>query len=77
MQQFIDNPQIIALLIWSFFWKGWALWRASKNNQKYWFIIILVVNTLAILEIIYLVFFQEKDRWWEKILKKLNKKSSK
>lgn len=48
------------LLIWSIAWKGLALWRASKNDQKNWFIAILVVNTLGILEIVYLFGFAKK-----------------
>lgn len=51
----------IGLSIWSLIWKGIALWRAGRNSQKYWFIALLIVNTIGILEIIYLKFFQ-KDR---------------
>lgn len=48
------------LLVWSIAWKGFALWRASKNDQKNWFIAILVINTLGILEIVYLFAFAKK-----------------
>ncbi len=48
------------LLIWSIVWKGIALWNTSKNNQKNWFIAILVINTVGILEIIYLFGFAKK-----------------
>lgn len=48
------------LLVWSIVWKGIALWNASKNNQKNWFIAILIVNTLGILEIVYLFGFAKK-----------------
>jgi len=52
---------LIPLLLWSFIWKGWALWRAAKNDSKGWFIALLVVNTMGILEILYLfVFGKEK-----------------
>jgi uncharacterized membrane protein len=44
----------IALLVWSLFWKGLALWHAAKRHEPWWFVIILVVNTAGILEIIYL-----------------------
>lgn len=44
----------IALMLWTLPWKGWALWIAAKNNHKWWFIALLLVNTLAILEIIYI-----------------------
>jgi len=51
---------IYPVLIWSTIWKGLALWRAAKNGQKYWFIALLVINTVGVLEIIYLRFFSKK-----------------
>jgi hypothetical protein len=55
------NPFWIALaVIWTLVWKGFALWRAAGLRQKYWFIAMLVVNTLGILEIIYLLFVSRK-----------------
>ena len=45
---------IILVVVWSLLWKGLALWRAAKRNDKWWFIAFLVINTLGILEIIYL-----------------------
>ena len=47
---------IIAAIIWSLLWKGLALWKAAGLGQKYWFLAILLINTLGILEIIYLFF---------------------
>lgn len=44
----------ILMMLWSIFWKGLALWHSSQRNQPWWFLAILVVNTLGILEIIYL-----------------------
>lgn len=51
---------IILAAIWSIVWKGLALWRAAGLRQKYWFIALLVVNTLGLLEIIYLYFVARK-----------------
>ena len=49
------NPVFIALAVaWTLIWKGFALWRSAELRQKYWFIAILLINTLGILEIIYL-----------------------
>ena len=53
---------LTALAIWSLVWKGFALWHAARNHQKKWFIIILVVNTIGILEIVYLVWFRRDKR---------------
>ena len=51
------NPLLIAaMIVWTLFWKGLALWKSAGLRQKYWFVAILLVNTLGILEIIYLFF---------------------
>ena len=47
---------ILAAVIWTLVWKGVALWRSAGLRQKWWFIAILLINTLGILEIIYLFF---------------------
>lgn len=47
-------PFIIAAVLWAIVWKGLALWHAARRGQYWWFVILLVVNTLGILEIIYL-----------------------
>lgn len=62
--------KIFLVLAWSLVWKGWALWRGSKNGQKYWFIALLVFNTVGMLEIVYLTFFQKEGRFWDKIIQK-------
>lgn len=52
---------ILLLAIWVIPWKGYALWLAAKNNSKWWFIALLVLNTLAILDIIYIFFIAKKE----------------
>lgn len=47
------------LIVWDICWKGVALWRAANKGQKNWFIALLVFNTLGILPISYLKFFQK------------------
>lgn len=47
-------PLILLIAAWSLSWKGYALWLAARNNHPWWFIALLVVNTIAILEIIYI-----------------------
>jgi len=55
------SPIIIYLVfLWSIVWKGFALWRGAKYDQRNWFIAILVLNTAGILEIIYLFGFAKK-----------------
>ena len=59
---------VLALVIWTMVWKGLALWAAAKNTHKIWFIVMLVVNTLGILEIIYFFFFRKKEQVGQKIV---------
>lgn len=53
------NIFFLALFIWSIIWKGTALWHASKNHEKPWFVAILIINTAGILEIVYLLYFSK------------------
>jgi hypothetical protein len=66
-------PLIIILIIWELIWKGLALWRAGRHNQLAWFICILLFNTIGILPILYLLFFQ-KDKA-QKTVKRAEKKT--
>ncbi len=47
----------LAFIIWSFIWKGLALWQAARNGHKGWFVALLLINTLGILEILYIYVF--------------------
>jgi len=49
------------LAIWSLIWKGLALWRAARRNESAWFIALLILNTLGILEIIYYFLIAKTD----------------
>ncbi len=73
MNQIFSLPQWLLLLIviWVLPWKGIALWRAARNKQLNWFIALLILNTLAILEIIYIFYFSKKKGVKEK---KVNEK---
>lgn len=53
----VDPILMFLLFAWSVVWKGIALWKAAKDNQKNWFISLLVLNTVGILEIAYLLYY--------------------
>jgi len=57
----ITIPILFLVLAWTLPWKGVALWKASQNGHKKWFIALLVMNTLAILEITYIFYFSKRD----------------
>lgn len=50
---------LVILVIWTLIWKGLALWKSSRLNQPIWFVILLVINTIGILEIIYLTLYSK------------------
>ena len=50
----------LVLAVWDYAWRGVALWKAAKNGSTPWFVCLLVLNTVGILPIIYIFFFDNK-----------------
>lgn len=50
---------VLVFVLWTVFWKGWALWIAARKGEVWWFLAILIINTAGILEIVYLFFFKK------------------
>ncbi len=48
------------VIIWSLVWKALALWKAARQGSKVWFVVLLVVNTVGILDILYIYVFSKK-----------------
>ena len=62
----IDKNLLLAIILaaaWTIPWKGVALWRAARRGEKIWFIVMLVVNTQAILEILYIFVFSKREKF--------------
>ena len=57
---------ILALTVWITVWKGLALWKSARLKSKWWFIALLVINTVGILEILYLFIFSKDKKEEEK-----------
>lgn len=53
---------IVVLLLWTLPWKAVALWRSAQRKDLVWFIVFFLVNTLAVLEILYLFVFSRKEK---------------
>jgi hypothetical protein len=53
---------LFILMVWSFVWKGLALWQAARNGHKGWFVALLLINTLGILEILYIYIFGKQQK---------------
>lgn len=50
------------VMVWSLIWKGFALYRAGSNRSPGWFVVLMFVNTLGILEILYLSIFSRRRK---------------
>jgi hypothetical protein len=56
----VPTVALFIIFLWSLFWRGLALWNSARHSQRNWFLIFLIVNTVGILEIIYLFGFAKK-----------------
>lgn len=56
MEQFLTQNWLMLVIagVWTIAWKGLALWKSARNGDRRWFIALLVINTLGLLEIVYL-----------------------
>jgi len=59
MEETLSFQMLLLIAIRTLPWKGVALWRAARNRHLKWFIAMLVLNTLALLEIVYIFFFSK------------------
>ena len=50
----------VVLAVWSAIWKGMALWKSAGRKEMWWFVALMIINTLGILEILYLFVFSKK-----------------
>lgn len=51
---------LFVLFVWSLLWKGLALWTSARQDQRNWFVVMLILNTVGLLEIAYLFFFAKE-----------------
>jgi hypothetical protein len=62
VQSLLDTYPLFGtlMLVWIITWKGFALWKAAELRQKGWFIAILLIQTLGLLEIVYIFFIAKR-----------------
>ena len=59
------NLVLLILALWTIPWKIYAVWIAAKHNHKKWFVALLILNTVAILEIFYI--FKIANKSWAEV----------
>ena len=63
---------IILIVVWSVVWKLLALWKSARKGHLVWFILLAIINTVGILEILYIYIFSEMN--YKKSSSEKNKK---
>jgi|GEM_PF-3360768 len=48
------------VLIWTLVWKVFALWYAARDGRPWWFTAMLFINTLGLLEILYIFVIRKR-----------------
>ena|SRR3989344_7618111 len=54
------NSIFLIVVIWSIIIKGFGLYHAARHEEKMWFVALLFINTLGILELVYLFFLSKQ-----------------
>ena len=52
----------IIIFSWIIVWKLLALWKSARNNHIVWFIVLAILNTVGILEILYIYAFSKMGK---------------
>jgi len=58
----MDNLQqlpwwVYPMLIIDLVLKGISLWKSARRDQRYWFLVLLIVNSAGIVPLIYLIYY--------------------
>jgi hypothetical protein len=51
----------VIIMLWTLPWKGYSLWTSARMGHKKWFIALIILNTLAILDIFYIFYIAKKS----------------
>ncbi|MEK7452690.1 MAG: DUF5652 family protein [Patescibacteria group bacterium] len=52
----------MVIIMWILLWKGIALWISARRDERNWFVAILILNTLGVLDIIYILYAKNKEK---------------
>jgi hypothetical protein len=63
MNFFYENLYwLLPIILFDGIMKLTALWKSARNNQLTWFIVLAIINSVGILPLIYIFFFQVKQK---------------
>lgn len=50
----INKSILVSLVAWNQLAKSMSMWKAAKNNERGWFLLLAFTNTLGVLDLLYL-----------------------
>lgn len=53
---------IVTIVTWQLAWKGFSMWRAARNDSKPWFVALLAINSMGVLDSFYLFVVDRRHR---------------
>lgn len=68
VEWFTSLPQVVLIIlaIFDLTVRGIALWKSARNGEKYWFVGLLVINSMGLIPLLYLAFFDKSSRFKKK-----------
>ena len=63
VEAFVEQFWWVLLLVavWTLPWKAVAFWEAARRNELGWFIALLLINTIGLLEIFYIFVITKQE----------------
>ncbi len=58
----LTNDQLALLVlveVWDLIWKSFALWRAARNKDVFWFVLLILINSAGLLPAFYLFYISK------------------
>lgn len=61
IQNLLENPVVLLVVVtWELVWKGLGMWDTARAGRKYWFLALLLVNSVGFLPLAYWFYFRKK-----------------
>lgn len=61
----LSNEQLALLVlaqIWDLIWKSLALWRAARNKDIFWFVLLILITSAGLLPAFYLFYISKNPK---------------
>lgn len=56
------NPYwLLIASLWTLPWKAWALWLSARRGDFWWFLFMIFITTLGLIEIFYIFFIAKQS----------------